>query len=245
MAASTCSIHVFVSFISLLLSMFVCCSQRPRDNKNNDNNNNNNNNYSEISDDNDKELIVSSFISSLDSSINTDEFFCGSIPTSIMDLCCKYYNKGNSQKLDINKIIKNIKNNIINSDDKEKKIEFEFNSSPFDINNGCIFQNIICIEYDKPLNQYEISYYLQLIKLPQNINNITINYKLSSLQIDIEWQNIATLKVGDVVGTPSAFYNNNQQDINQQDITHFTCDVNVILFNGRSPSHSIIPSINQ
>ena len=243
------SVKSIVSFLSRVLSIFCCSScVEPKEcdfsenlnliNQENENNHNDDK-VKEVKDSElTREIIVNSFVSQFTSSINTNDFFCGSIPSSIMDLCCLYYKFCNTFILNINDYYLNLSSNPkceINEDNDNKYIEYC--SKPFNINNGFVFRNIINIEYNKEISKYETCYYLQLMSLPKDIENITIDYELSSKQIDVEWKDIVTLSVGDIVGSPSAL--NTKQSLvniykNNTKCVPFSCDVKILLKNGKS-----------
>mmetsp|Transcript_28339 Transcript_28339/g.25034 ORF Transcript_28339/g.25034 Transcript_28339/m.25034 type:complete len:241 (-) Transcript_28339:340-1062(-) len=234
------SLKSIVSFISRVLSIFACCScdankshyRQPLCDANNSSSTSSSINK-ELKVSHDK--IVNGYLSQFTSSINTNEYFCGSIPKSVMDLCCLYYKFCNTFILNTNNYYLNLSSNPksqTNDDNNNKFIEYF--SKPFNINNGFVFRNMINIEYNQYINKYETCYYLQLVSLPKDIVNITIDYELSSSQIDIDWKNIVTLSVGDIVGSPSTL-NSKESIINlPQNNVGFSCDVKLLLKNGKS-----------
>ena len=141
--------------------------------------------------------LADMFIENMAQQVDFARYYNGNCPSSILDIVAKYASE-NIATLPP----QSISDFLANSSNKAIKMSF----IAFDLNDsGITYQNDVVIKRDK--HECNVEWNLMLLSLPKNIGSVIIDYKLSSQQIGIDWQNIKKMEIGQAVDVPPVMLN--------------------------------------
>jgi len=209
-----------------------------------------------------KSLVVCAFLNDTSSSIGWDAYFCGHFPAEIVSLCQKYLEMDHTFHLNPPRYFSPIVHSTEDHEDMDPDpLPIECISGPFGARSVDIEGLTFCIyvgfenatesdsEWDSyteytndrtvdlhsPSDSVDVSGLLQLLTVPESVKSVTVNYKFRSFRLGLEWQQIVTMKPGDVVGPPTVTVNEADSIYSTVPLL-FDCEIDVLLIDGQRPS---------
>ena len=185
--------------------------------------------------------MVSAFVRDSTSSITFGDHFCGHLPSSINTLCQKYLEMDNAFHLEPAQYLnpKSYTESVIQiaqADTRENTesviqsmdcVSKPFGAATMDIK-GVSFRICVNVEKEGDSRDLEISSGLQLNSVPNGVSHITLRYLLRAHALNMEWEEVITMRPGDLVGPPSLTLCAADHPMNLL----FDCEVTLMLVDG-------------
>jgi len=184
-----------------------------------------------------KTLVVTSFMNGVTSTIDFDDFFCGHIPPIVAALCLKYLEMNNAFHIESDQLLSlkqpepttHPTSNTVDFAGTEHPSSVDYVSSAFEVDTvqGLSFR--LHVNVNTEHCRFEMNCVLELVTLPDAVENITVIWDLRAKRAETEWCDINTMHIGDVVGPPPAILDAPRC---ASVPLLFQCDVDVKLVNG-------------